>query len=126
MINNIEFLNDRFGSLMLTWEMGGKIFNRIPLLRKLKWREILEFKTLWGTLSDKNNPYLAENQNSSRLMVFPSNSFIMDGKHPYFEFAVGVQNIFSLIQIEYVHRMNYLYLPTAAKHGIRFTINPSF
>ena len=126
MINNIEFLNDRFASLMFTWEMGGKIFNRIPLLRKLKWREILEFKTLWGTLSDKNNPYLAENQNSSRLMVFPSNSFIMDGKHPYFEFAVGVQNIFSLIQIEYVHRMNYLYLPTAAKHGIRFTINPTF
>ena len=37
-----------------------------------------------------------------------------------------MQNIFSLIQIEYVHRMNYLYLPTAAKHGIRFTINPTF
>lgn len=126
MINNIEFLNDRFGSLMFTWEMGGKIFNRIPLLRKLKWREILEFKGLWGALSDKNNPYLPENQSSSRLMVFPSNSFIMDSKHPYFEYAIGVQNIFSLIQIEYVHRINYLYLPTAAKHGIRFTINPSF
>ena len=126
MINNIEFLNDRYASLMLIWEMGGKIFNRIPLLRKLKLREILEFKGLWGTLSDKNNPYLPENQSSSRLMVFPSNSFIMDGKHPYFEYAVGVQNILSLIQIEYVHRINYLYLPTAAKHGIRFTINPSF
>lgn len=126
MVNNIEFLNDRFASLMFTWEMGGKIFNRIPLLRKLKWREILEFKTLWGTLSDKNNPYLPQNQTSSRLMVFPTNSFIMDGKRPYFEYAVGVQNIFSLIQIEYVHRINYNDLPTASKHGIRFTINPSF
>jgi hypothetical protein len=126
MINNIEFLNDRFASLMLTWEMGGKLLNRIPLLRKLKWREIFEFKALWGTLSDKNNPYLPENQSSSRLMVFPADSYIMDGRKPYMEYAVGVQNIFSLIQIEYVHRVNYHYLPTSSEHGIRFVINPSF
>jgi hypothetical protein len=59
-------------------------------------------------------------------MVFPTNSYIMNSRRPYFEYAVGVQNIFSLIQIEYVHRINYNYLPTAAKHGIRFTINPTF
>ena len=59
-------------------------------------------------------------------MVFPSNSFIMDSKHPYFEYAIGVQNILSLIQIEYVRRLNYLDLPTATKHGIRFTITPTF
>ena len=111
MINNIEFLNDRFASLMLTWEMGGKIFNRIPLLRKLKLREILEFKVLWGSLSERNNPYLQQNQSSTLL---------------YFEYAIGVQNILSLIQIEYVRRLNYLDLPTATKHGIRFTITPTF
>jgi hypothetical protein len=126
MINNMEFLNDRYASLMLTWEMGGKILNRIPLLRKLKWREIFEVKGLWGSLSKKNNPYLQENQNSQKLMQFPDRCYIMDSKRPYFEYAIGVQNIFSLIQIEYVHRINYLDLPTAEKHGIRFTINPSF
>ena len=126
MINNIEFLNDRFASLMLTWEMGGKIFNRIPLLRKLKLREILEFKALWGSLSERNNPYLQQNQSSTLLMNFPTNSYIMDGKKPYFEYAIGVQNILSLIQIEYVRRLNYLDLPTATKHGIRFTITPTF
>ena len=126
MVNNMEFINDRFISLMLTWEMGGKLLNRIPLLRKLKCREIFEFKGLWGAISNKNNPNLPENQASSCLMTFPSNSFVMDGRHPYFEYAVGVQNIFNLIQIEYVRRINYLYLPTAAKHGIRFTINPTF
>lgn len=126
MLNNIEFLNDRYASLMLTWEMGGKLLNRIPLLRRLKWREIFEFKGLWGSLSDKNNPYLPENRSGTCLMAFPTNSFIMDGRRPYFEYAVGIQNIFSLIQIEYVHRINYLYLPTAARHGIRFVINPSF
>ena len=59
-------------------------------------------------------------------MVFPENSFIMDSKVPYWEYAVGIQNILSLIQIEYVHRINYRNLPTASEHGIRFVINPSF
>ena len=126
MINNMEFLNDRYASLQFTWEMGGKLLNRIPLLRRMKMREIIEFKTLWGSLSDKNNPFLAQNRDSQRLMVFPDNSFVMDGRKPYMEWAVGVQNILSLIQVEYVHRINYLGLPTAAKHGIRFTITPTF
>ena len=136
MINNMEFLSDRSASLMLTWEMGGKLFNRIPLLRRLKWREVLEFKTLWGTLSERNNPYAQAsslnaqasslNTQASSLMFFPAGSYWLDGKKPYYEFAVGVQNIFSLIQIEYVRRLNYLDMPTASKHGIRFVINPTF
>jgi len=126
MVSNMEFLNDRYASLMLTWEMGGKILNRVPLLRHLKLREILELKCLWGTLSDKNNPFLADNARNHRLMVFPAGSTVMDGSKPYWEYAVGVQNIFNLIQIEYVHRMNYRSLPTAQKHGIRFVINPTF
>ena len=126
MVNNMEFINDRFASIQFTWEMGGKLFNRIPLLRRLKLREIFELKGLWGTLSKKNNPYLSENQGNGVLMHFPENSYIMDGKRPYWEYAIGIQNLFSLIQIEYVHRINYLDLPTAQKHGIRFTINPTF
>jgi hypothetical protein len=126
MMNNMEFLNDRYASLMLTWEMGGKLLNRIPLLRKLKWREVAEFKTLWGNLSDKNNPFLQQNAGSSLLMHFPDGSTTMDGKRPYMEYGIGVQNIFNLIQIEYVRRLNYLDLPTAQKHGIRIVIHPTF
>ncbi|MBR6121125.1 MAG: carboxypeptidase-like regulatory domain-containing protein [Prevotella sp.] len=126
MMNNMEFLNDRYVSFMMNWELGGKIFNRIPLFRKLKWREVVEFKGLWGALSDKNNPFLAKNANSQTLMYFPAGSSVMDGRKPYLEYAVGVQNILNLIQIEYVHRINYLGLPTAEKHGIRFVINPTF
>jgi len=124
LVNNMEFLNDRYASLMLTWEMGGKLLNRIPLLRRLKWREIAEVKCLWGSLSDKNNP--EQNPTSNRLMPFPPGSSPMDGRKPYWEYAIGVQNIFNLIQIEYVHRLNYMELPTAARHGIRFVINPTF
>ena len=126
MINNMEFLNDRYASLMLTWELGGKIFNRIPLLRKLKWREIVEFKGLWGTLSHKNNPMMEENAGSRILMHFPEGSTIMNGRQPYMEYALGIGNILNFLQIEYVRRLNYLDLPTSQKHGVRFVFRPQF
>ena len=71
LIDNMEFLNDRFASLYISWDFNGKIFNRIPLLKKLKWREYIGFRCLWGGLSDKNNPFLEQNANSDILMLFP-------------------------------------------------------
>lgn len=70
LINNMEFLNDRYASLDISWDLNGKIFNRIPLLKKLKWREWLGIKCLWGTLTDKNNPTLAANAGDGMLMEF--------------------------------------------------------
>ena len=126
LINNMEFLNDRYASIMVDWDMNGKIFNRIPLLRRLKWREWIGVKCLWGTLTDKNNPYLAQNQGSSVLMEFPDGSHIMDKKTPYVELALGIHNIFKLVHVEYERRLNYLNLPTANKWGIRFMVRTTF
>ena len=67
----MEFLNDRFLTAMVAWDLNGKLFNRIPLLKKLKWREYIGIKMLWGGLSDKNNPFLAQNADSPLLMAFP-------------------------------------------------------
>ena len=125
-INNMEFPMDRFASLYLNWDMNGKIFNRIPLLRELKWREWVSVRCLWGGLSDKNNPLLAENADSQLLMHFPEGCYVIDPHHPYWEISLGVHNIFKLLQVEYVRRMNYNYLPTAHKHGVRFRIKLSF
>lgn len=125
-INNMEFPMDRFASLYLNWDMNGKIFNRIPLLRELKWREWVSVRCLWGGLSDKNNPLLAENAGSSLLMYFPDGCYVIDPHHPYWEISLGVHNIFKFFQVEYVRRMNYNYLPTAHKHGVRFRIKLSF
>ena len=57
LIDNMEFLNDRYASLALSYDMNGKLFNRIPLIKKLKWREMFRIRGMWGTLTDKNNPY---------------------------------------------------------------------
>lgn len=126
LINNMEFINDRFASLDVAWDMNGKIFNRIPLLKHLKWREIIGFKMLWGSLSDKNNPMLEQNWKSSTLMAFPEGCYLMNPHKPYMEFRAGIHNIFNLLHVEYVRRLNYLELPTASKHGVRFTFHASF
>ena len=126
LVNNMEFLNDRYASLDISWDLNGKIFNRIPLLKKLKWREWLGIKCLWGTLTDKNNPTLAANAGDGMLMEFPEGSYIMDSKRPYIELIAGIHNIFKIIHIQYVHRLNYHHLPTATKNGVRLMMRLTF
>ena len=126
LINNMEFLNDRYASVDLAWDMNGKIFNRIPLLKKLKWREYIGFKGLWGSLTDKNNPFLFQNMGDATLMYFPEGSHVMNPKRPYMELIVGVHNIFKLFHVQYVRRLNYNELPTAQKQGVRLMMRMSF
>ena len=126
LVNNMEFLNDRYASLDLSWDMNGKIFNRIPLIKKLKWREYIGVKALWGSLTDKNNPFLAENAGSDVLMYFPEGCNVMDPKKPYVEIVAGIHNIFKIFHIEYVRRLSYNDLPTAHKRGVRLMIHVTF
>ena len=126
LINNMEFLNDRYASVDLGWDMNGKIFNRIPLLKKLKWREYIGFKGLWGSLTDKNNPFLFQNMGDATLMYFPEGSHVMNPKRPYMELILGVHNIFKLFHVQYVRRLNYNELPTAQKQGVRLMMRMSF
>ena len=126
LINTMEFLNDRFASLMVSWDLNGKIFNRTPLIRNLHWREYIGFRMLWGTLTDKNNPFLAQNAGSPILMYFPEGSNVMDSKKPYAEIVLGVHNIFKFFHVEYVRRLNYNELSTSPKWGMRYTIAFSF
>ena len=114
MVNDMEFLSDRFASLHMDWDLKGKLFNRVPLLRKLKLREYVGYRLMWGTLTDKNSRGL-----------LPT-SFALDSDRPYMEWAVGVHNIFKVLRVEYVHRMNYIGLPQAKRHGVRFYFNFTF
>ena len=135
LIDNMEFLNDRYVSLMTSWDMNGMIFNRIPILRKLKWREYIGVNMLWGSLSDKNNPFLEKNANDSRLFYFPGEfnsegtfeyqSHLMDKNKPYIEWIAGIHNIFKIVHVEYVRRANY-FRPNTKKWGIRFMIRMTF
>lgn len=126
LMNNMEFLNDRFASLNMAWDLEGKIFNRIPLMKKLKWREWIDVKCLWGTLTDRNNPLLARNAGDALLMQFPDGTGVMDWKRPYVEVGFGIHNIFKFFHVEYVRRLTYLDRPGIHKDGIRVMMHLAF
>ena len=134
MLRNMEFLNDRYVSLLVNWNLDGKLLNRIPLIKKLKWREYIGFKMLYGHLTDRNNPFLNPDDNS--LLRFPTRdgnytSFVM-GDKPYMELSVGISNIFKVFTIQYVRRLTYTDLPDIPggdklhKNGIRFAFEFKF
>ena len=120
-----EFLNDRQVFASLSWDMNGKLLNRIPLIKKLKWREYFAVKGVWGNLTDKNNPYLEKNQGDTELFKFPSKSHVMNNT-PYWECVAGVHNIFKFFAVEYVRRLTYLNNENISKWGIRFGFSMTF
>lgn len=120
-MNAMEFINDEYASWDITYYMNGNLFNRIPLIKKLKWREVFCFRGLWGHLTDKNNPAYG----GEGLYQFPSETSVL-GRTPYMEASVGIENIFKFLRIDYVWRLNYRSNPDIQKSGIRCTMRLSF
>ena len=124
MMRNMEFFMDRRVFWSVAWNMNGKLFNRIPLFKKLKLREYIAFRGVWGTLTDRNNPF--KNPDDEMLYEFPEGSYVIDGHKPYMEMAVGIRNIFKIFGVDYVRRLNYLDHPGTKKNGVRFNLTFSF
>jgi len=119
-LNALEFINDQYVSWDLNYNLSGFIVNRIPLIQYLKLREIISFRGMYGSLSDKNDPTL-----SNGLFQFPTGSYRM-GKDPYMEVGIGLENIFKILRIDYVWRLTYLNHPGIDKTGIRFVLDFGF
>lgn len=97
----LEFMYDRYAHWDVSWYLNGWLLNKIPLLKHLKFREVITFRGIWGRLTDKNNP----NINSS-LLPFPLISSPM-GVNPYMELSFGLENILKFFRVEYVYRLTY-------------------
>ena len=126
MMKNMEFLSDRYAYASVSWDLNGKLLNRLPLIKHLKWREYIAVKGMWSTLTDKNNPFLEKNANDPLLYKFPEGSYIMDKNKPYLEVVAGVHNIFKFFGVDYVRRLTYNELPGVHKNGVRFSFMMSF
>lgn len=122
-MNALEFINDEYASWDVTYYMNGNLLNRLPLVKKLKWREVFCFRGLWGHLTDKNNPMMEGN--GKGLYRFPSCTYLM-GNTPYMEASVGIENIFKFLRIDYVWRLSYLNHADIQKSGVRMTMVLSF
>lgn len=126
LLNEMEFVNDHYIKLDVQHHFEGLLLNRIPLIKKLGWRESMGFKLLYGGLRDENNP-----QSNPRSIRFPlgekggQSTFAMSDK-PYMEFSVGLENILNFLQVQYIRRLSYLDHPDADKQGFRFSIKFDF
>lgn len=119
LMNFLEFVSDHYASLDVQYYMNGFLFNKIPLLKKLKLREVFSFKGLMGGLRDENNP-----TNNPALFRFPVDengkpiSYTLS-REPYIEGSVGIANIFKLLRVDLVKRFTYLDNPNVSEWGIR-------
>ncbi|MCQ6956999.1 DUF5686 and carboxypeptidase-like regulatory domain-containing protein [Mucilaginibacter aquariorum] len=121
LMNFQEFVSDHYAAINIDQNFNGFIFNKIPLLKKLKLRETISYKVLWGGVRSQNNP-----DNDPSLLNFPERNGIpftyalTNG--PYQEGSVGIGNIFKVLRLDYVKRFSYLDHPNIAKSGIRALI----
>ncbi|PSG91595.1 DUF5686 and carboxypeptidase-like regulatory domain-containing protein [Aurantibacter aestuarii] len=102
-----EFVTDEYLTLHLEHNFNGRIFSRIPFLKKLNWREIVGFRGVVGDISDENRAI-----NASGL---PYNA---PNKEAYYEYSFGIANIFKVFRIDFNFRGNYLDNPDARKFGV--------
>jgi hypothetical protein len=118
LMNFQEFVSDHFIAVNIDHHFNGLFFNRVPLLKKLKLREVVSMKMLYGGVRDENNP--TKDPSLIKYPVFESvpTTFSLE-KKPYIEGSVGVTNIFKLIRVDLVKRFNYLENPYVATWGVR-------
>jgi hypothetical protein len=93
---------------------GGLLFNRIPLLRKLHWREYAYGRYGIGTLSKKNRAY----------NVLPEYTYFLE--KPYYEAGVGIENIFKVLRVVGVWRLSHLDHPGIRRFNVLVTMSFNF
>lgn len=122
LMNYYEFVSDEWVSFTYTHYFDGFFLNKIPFIRKLKWREIAWTKGLIGSLETKN----------LNVMPFPSTLYTLDRNQeitrlkPYIEAGIGIENILKFIRIDAIRRFTYLDHPNISKFGIRMSFKFKF
>ena len=101
-MNYYEFASDTWLAFFYEHHFKGFFLGKIPLMKKLKWREVFIFKGLIGTLSDKNNGSLPDTR---AILLFPEG--MSSVSKPYFETGVGIENIFRLFRIDAIWRLTH-------------------
>ena len=120
-----EFVSDTYASFHFQHNFGGRIFSRIPVLRKLNLREIVSFRTVYGDISQENIDLsrpafeVLTDRPLTSANLAPSDEL-------YWEWSVGVGNIFRVFRIDFNFRGNYLDNPGARKFGITGEFGFSF
>lgn len=115
LLDYYEFVTDTYTSLHLEHNFNGRFFSRIPFLRKMNLREIVGIRGVWGDISQANRDLNA----SGLIYLAPTDKI-------YYEYSVGVGNIFKVFRIDFNFRGNYLDNPNARDFGVTGTFGFNF
>jgi hypothetical protein len=113
-LNFYEFISDQYVTLQWNHNFQGRLFARIPFMRKLNWREVVGIKGVYGTISDANRAINA----SGLPYVAPENI--------YWEYSAGIGNIFKVFRIDFAWRGSYLNTPDAQNFTVKGTFGFNF
>jgi hypothetical protein len=118
LMNFGEFVSDRYASIQYRQYLEGFLLNRVPLLNKLKWRLLATSNVIVGGMRQSNRDLVAQFSPSGEEAL-PVGYF--KNNKPYVELGYGVENIFKVLRVDFIHRVSYLENKDARKFGILFT-----
>lgn len=127
MMNYYEFVSDQYVSLIYIHHFNGFFLNKFPLLKRLKWRELVWWKGVMGSVKDSNVAMMklpVDDKGNPTMFSFDRDN---NGEYkPYMEAGIGVENIFKLLRIDAIWRLTYLDNPDISKFGIRASLQIKF
>ena len=115
MMKYYEFASDQYASVGIFHHFEGLLFNKIPLIKKLKWREVVTCKALWGSVNEKNR----------KTLIFPTTLHSLNNE-PYVEVTAGIENIFKVFRIDALWRSTYLRPKAIDNFGVKFGFQLAF
>lgn len=119
MMNFLEFVSDQYVSLNIDHSFNGFFFNKIPLLKKLKFREVATLKVLYGGVTSKNNPDLNPDMFNYPVAADGTPLTYTLEKKPYIEASIGCSNILRIFRVDLIKRITYLNQPNVSSFGVR-------
>lgn len=125
LMNIEEFVSDHYAGVNIDHYFNGFFFNKIPLLKKLKLREVIAGKLLYGGVRDENNPAKNPDQMKFPLTNGVLATYVLNNQ-PYFEASAGIYNIFRIWRLDLVKRFTYLQHPGISTLGLRVSGTISF
>jgi len=119
-MNFFEFVSQSFASLNVQHRFEGFVLNRVPVVRKLKWRLLATGNVLFGSVSD--SALAAQVTQDERNRQLPQFNTLETGR-PFAEVGLGVENIFKFFRVDVVRRLTYLENPNINKTNIKFSFS---
>lgn len=117
LMNYFEFVSDRYVQLRYEHNFEGLLFNRIPAIKRLKWRFLANAKVLYGSVRQANMDLLAPTNAQGQTVL----GFSTLDKAPYVEVGYAIDNIFKVLRVDAIHRLTYRQNPGITPFSVKFS-----